>query len=155
MKRLLSLAVLAAVLLAGLTACAPRGETDSLEEILQTSKKRFARALRSGPEEGRAWATDVQPLLEALEQAARNSLDSPSVRVEAQAFEAVAHSLSDLTARAGTPSRAAFGALVAQYEGMRQATTADQAPAANTVKLLVARTYNLLSSELESTAFAL
>ena len=137
-----------------ISACGPRGETNTLDQIIESARKRYAVALPAAPEALREELASVLVGLEALEETARNSMDGQRVRVDPERFSQMSQLLAELSTKAGITSRPAFGALMGQYENFKTQATGGQAPQATSLILLVARTYNLLGSELESASFA-
>jgi hypothetical protein len=127
-----------------LASCAPRGETKTLEEIYANSKSRYT-AVQSA----QVPADVTQPLgsiATHLEQiAGQHGADA------SRSAKEIAELLAPLTTRAGYTSRPAMGELVSQYRMMSQSEAAVENP---TAKLLAARTYTLLASELETTKFS-
>lgn len=136
-------ALIISFLLLSFNACAPRGETKTLEEILANSKQRYEAtqnvqipdAAKSGV------VTATKDMERALTLSASNEL--------APVLSEIGSTLQGLVASAGFTSRPAMNELAMQFRnlGAGDAASSDQ------VKLLVARTYTLLASELETSAF--
>lgn len=137
--------VLIFILAALVSGCAPRGETKSLDEVLQLAKDRYAEVAAKAPEGA------VRGSLDALTQ----ELDRLVASKGAAATQArqISMLLSGLTDKAGFTARPGLTELSQQY---RRIASSGDVPAneGSRVKLLVARTYNLVASELESTKFS-
>lgn len=122
------------------SACSPRGETRSLDQILSGAKERFSASTAANLDAETNAA--LNKLVDGLKQ-----LESGQV---ADAFaEQSAEMLGQLEGRAGYTSRPAMRELVGQFKGLTASS------GAGATRLLVARTYNLLASELETTHFAI
>jgi PBP1b-binding outer membrane lipoprotein LpoB len=131
---------------AALAGCAPRGETVSLEQAVKNELDRFQRVRRTNiPEEAREMVDATDNLLASL-------LRSPESTHE---LWQVSELLSKLTQKAGFTSRPAFTELAKQYRVLSSQVQAQNQINENGVALLVGRTYSLLASELETTAFSL
>ncbi len=124
-----------------ISACGPRGETRTLDDVLQSSKQRFTNAQGASiPQTQAAILKEIPGRLEQLAGAA-----TPQ---SAKTAGEVADLLSSLISHAGYTARPALAEIVTQYR-MLPTAQASAAP-----RLLVARTYSLLASELETTHFA-
>ena len=139
------------ILLAGMgvfsfTGCAPRGETRSLDEILSGAKSKYDSVEK---ELSPAVLTQVNSLTSNLERALEKGSggELPAILREAGG------SLQELTLKAGYTSRAALSEFSAQFQELARQTPGDITSAQ--VKLLAARAYQLLLSEIETTKFAL
>lgn len=146
----------------GLSGCLPRGESKSIEELMASSKERF-NASQSAAEQ-------LSPEVKQKVQEVSNALKILQSRDETSRHAAAAadadRALSWLVDRAGYTSRPSIAEIAAQYRVLagdlevvinnsgedREASS--PAAAANRIKLLVARTYSLVASELETTKFA-
>ncbi len=136
-----------------LVSCAPRGETNSLDQILESARTRYLSLGTAGvaPEVGKSLKSIATSLAD---------LEKPLALPQyAQKSTAVAELLAALNGRAGYTSRASLAELASQYRGMasqaNQGSSIDAKAQLARTRLLVARTYNLLASELETTGFAL
>lgn len=152
-----SSAVSLAVSLALLAGCAPRGETHSLEQVLSDARARFVAAQKrtNGDGSGEGTAT-VQQSIQAMEAMLKAS-DLKEAAPQAAAVEAKLETLID---HAGYPTRPALSEIIKEYRSIGsgvipEAVASSQADQVSTVKLLVARTYALLASELETANFSL
>ncbi|MBX7143660.1 MAG: hypothetical protein K1X79_04345 [Oligoflexia bacterium] len=133
------------VLMCCLSACAPRGETKNLDEILAASKARYSRVSSAMAQQdvGAALST-VSKHLEALV--------SGDAMHAGQDLGQVADLLSQLVSKSGYTVRPAMGEIMAQYRNLASSSGHTQVTSAQ-LKLLAARTYDLLSGELETTKF--
>lgn len=138
LRVLKSLLILGCVV--AISACAPRGESKSLSQVLESAKTRYAQASSSVKDDD----------LSALDQSLTALIQNPS----AAGAKSISDSLRKLIVKTGYTSRPALGELIEQYQLI--GFGASEMPVnSSRVKLLVARTYNLLSRELETTAFGL
>lgn len=143
------LQALAALLLISLSACAPRGETSSLTQILEAEKNRYRVASQGIPQSDVGTkVTSVSGKLQELE----TLKDAAAV---ASRSSEVAELLSDIVPHAGYTSRPALSELMTQYRMIGTGTRTAEVTETAQVRLLVSRTYSALASELESTKFAL
>ncbi|RIL06110.1 MAG: hypothetical protein DCC75_11115 [Proteobacteria bacterium] len=130
-----------------LASCQPRGETRKLDEILSGARSHFNQELNSaGPA---AIKDDTRTRLVALGQSLEEAISAGDGR--AAAHKKIAEQIEYLTPRSGYTSRASLSELVEQHRSISE--TAENSAASS--KLLVARTYTLLSSEMETTRFGL
>jgi len=125
----------------GLSACAPRGETKSLDQVLADAKERYSATNLNG----------VNPDASGAVQTAVSKMNQIEAGFVAASLPEQAKEISDalrqVEPRAGYTSRPALDELIREYRELNPKTEAA------TAKLLVARTYNWLSSELETTRF--
>jgi hypothetical protein len=140
-KKLLRGAVLV-MTLAAMAACGPRGETKSLDEVLQIARDRYEHV------KGAQVAGDVRT---ALDQIGSDLQDLTKAPAAAKAAD-VAQLLSSLGTKAAYTTRPALAELVTQYRVMGSDSASAGSPAR--VKLLVSRTYHMLAAEMETTKFA-
>lgn len=143
--------LLSLTLISAFVGCAPRGETNTLQEILSANKAHF-RSVSSNAGE--------QTVAKALEDVASSlaQLETPtSARQVSADSTKVVEQLSPLISKAGFTVRPALTELVNQYRmlGTGKVVEDHRAPGFPQVKLLVSRTYSLLASELETTRFML
>ncbi|NDC39788.1 MAG: hypothetical protein EBZ48_17440, partial [Proteobacteria bacterium] len=131
-----------------LVGCAPRGETKSLQEVLDIARNHYVELTR---------AQESETLKGTLIELARNLEDMVSANGAgaqvAQASGNVASKLSQLVHTAGYTSRASIGEILLQHRVLVEDATRSEVNGAR-VKLLVARTYSVISSEVETTKFA-
>ncbi|MBX7139215.1 MAG: hypothetical protein K1X83_14670, partial [Oligoflexia bacterium] len=118
----------------------------TLQQVLETARARYAAAGTTGLEEGTsANLTKVVAELQALEGGA----DGAALKQHASQ---VASLLSGFERSAGYTTRPSLAEMVVQY---RNLATAERGTSAATLKLVVARTYNVLASELEGARFGI
>lgn len=146
-------AVVVASFLIVLCACAPRGETRSLQEVLEASQQRFAAAW-----EGEL-SSEARPILEGVKAQLSAAINASDPDVLAGISKDISQKLALLKPYAGYPTRPALIEIRSQYAQISQQPggleggNSQQIQAR--VKLLVSRTYALLASELETTRFRL
>lgn len=125
-------------------ACAPRGESHSLSQVLESAKFRYAKVQQvQVPGD---LMPNLQVLVGSLESLLKNSVSSAKSDAKQ-----VASAIDILVGHAGYTNRPAFGELLYQYLAISNGETSRVSDA--TIKLLVSRTYSLLASELETTQF--
>lgn len=124
-------------LLMFVVSCAPRGETHSIDQILEANQTRFKSALENiSTDAPRESVTKVAQQLQAF-----LSGDGASAK-------ALANAIEDLTATAGFPTRPALAEVGEQFANfISQPRTEAQR------KLLASRAYLAFSQELETTQF--
>ena len=131
-----------------LTACLPRGESHTVDQIFSDAKVAYARMSVSG------LPADVTQSLSKITQdidilaGVGGAGDAKSVAKE------VSGSLDSLISKSGMTQRASMTELVNQYRviAKSEGAVSIQAPQ---LKLIAARTYALLKAELTSTKFGL
>lgn len=134
------LRILFALILIAAIGCAPRGETKSLDEILQIATRRYEKAL----------AADVDPTTkERLAELASHLERVREGKKVSTASTFVADELHKLTDSSGYTSRPAMGELANQYRSIAKAGNSSE----DQRILLVSRTYTLLAQELETMKF--
>ena len=154
------------VVLGALVSCAPRGETKSLEEVFQIAKTRYERSLSAVE-----LSADTDSALSQVGESMQELLQADTTDEVAKAAARVETLLGELVVKAAYTNRPAMGELLKAYRGLtgesgrevalsissrEEGATADhERSVANleTRKLLVARSYNALSQELETTSF--
>ncbi len=146
MKKIFLAPLILSFALVFFTGCAPRGETKTLEEILDLAKTRMTKAEL---DQDGAVPQNVSILKMSLEKALTEVETKPNEA--AVLFVEISDSISTLIPHAGITSRAALNELAKQYRelGTNKSVTSDQ------VKLIVSRTYHAVASELETTKFTL
>jgi hypothetical protein len=131
-------------LAATLSACAPRGESKSLAEVLETAKERYALV------KDEAKSPKVVEALKSVLAELESVEKARGVLAESSA-DKVALTLNGLIEHAGYTSRPAMTELMNQYLYVSE----HGAENADATLLLASRTYSLLASELETTKFAI
>lgn len=143
MRNFVSVLALAAILM----GCA-RGESKSIEELVSIAEERMNEALEDAQAAGQdaldAEVVRVKDELMKLLEAANNGQ-----AVAGQGLAEMGQTLTNLTPKASETSRAALTELSKQFSilGKELNVNSDQ------VKLLVARTFHSVSSEVETTKF--
>ncbi|MCO6431789.1 MAG: hypothetical protein J5J00_13100 [Deltaproteobacteria bacterium] len=128
-----------------LAGCEPRGETVSVEQVFAIQSARYLEAKESAALDGQTKA-----MLEKVETQLQELVKSPDKGTVVARGGEIAEALSSLISKAGYTSRPAMYELVSQYRSL----VGDAAPTSAPVTLLAARTFSILSAELESTEFS-
>lgn len=139
--------LLAGLVCLSLVSCGPRGETKTLDEVLQLAKERFNRV--SSVTTGTDAAANIKSLMGMLNSA--SSMDSASA---VQQLTQIADALTALVSHASYTVRPAMTEIINQYRVMA-AMNSNGYPSAGQIRLLVARTYGVLASELETAKFGI
>jgi hypothetical protein len=138
---------LSGVALVAVSACAPRGESHSVEEILTDSRAAYQSVASSA-------SPDTSASLKFL-TASLDRIAGLGGGGEAKVIsQEIANMLTELGPKAGYTVRPAMAELVNQYRVI--ASNNSQGPisiGAPNLKLLAARTYSLIASELKTTQF--
>ena len=136
-----------------LLACAPRGETRSLDQVLEAARERYGAVsnVPVDPQVGQILTPITQPL---------SDLENPLALTQfTQMSASLADLLDSLDRKAGYTSRASLADIANQYRGLssqaKGQTNIDAKAQLARTRLLIARTYGLLASELETTRFAI
>lgn len=144
-----------AAILCFCAGCQPHGETNSLDVTFLRAQADYQEVKRELPRGGVAApiALRVKELEENLAQIAGASQSGEVYPYCRQADEG----LRELLSHAGYPSRPAVEELARQYQQCADGLAAAYDPATrrSALRLLVARTYNLLQAELEGARFGL
>jgi hypothetical protein len=127
------------------SGCLPRGETITLDQVLQDAKNRFAAADRKSVPE------IVSPVFEDLSTKLQQLTDANESFDYSGNTRAVSDLINEITPHAGYTSRPSLTELSSQYRFFKAGSSA--AETKSKAKLLVSRTYTLLSGELETTKF--
>lgn len=138
--------LLALVITLSVSSCLPRGETHTLDQVLGDAQIRYQSQSRelTNAEVAKAIGEIETKIQEMLAGGDRFDYRAAGTQVSDQLYAVAPH--------AGYTSRPALGELASQYRNLPAGATHG---AAARVKLLVARTYSLLSSELEGARFGL
>lgn len=160
---LVRFSLVAAVVLCA-SACEPRGETLTLDRVLERAREKYQSALASvnagaGKDGGAALPPEVAARLKSvtdeLEGMVRQAGVDPSAEVARSAGQ-VSEALADLAQSAGYTSRPAMGELVSQLEALAGSAAAEgKSFDGSKARLVASRVYSLLSSELEGVKFSL
>lgn len=138
-KKLIVLCLVALVC----SACAPRGESNSLDQVYSDALKDFQSASKD------KLPTTVQADFAFVEKSL-SDLSAADFKQPKDLAPKMAKVLVKMSRHSGYTARPSFGELANQYQSL-----ADRKVPTAAVKLLVARTYSLLAQELDSTAFQL
>lgn len=130
-----------------LVAC-NRGESKTIEELVEISKERISVAMTEaemvGEEAIRSEVAKLQDDLTALLQSAE-----AGDMVKTLGLNSVAEQINSLVPKAGATSRSSLTELSKQFQILGGGSEAQS----DQVKVLVARTFHSLASEMESTKF--
>ena len=137
------LSILACLLI---SSCAPRGETRTLDEILDGSRQRYQEALAGGVE------GDLNTQLTGLASRLEQLLSSDNSAGSGAIAEEVETSLRDLILHSSFTTRPAMGELTSQFALFSGDSNGG---GDERKKLLVSRTYSMLARELETSRFRL
>jgi hypothetical protein len=150
LNKIISLALLTSSLMLA-SGCAPRGETQNMNDLLAQARDRLRVA-----EQGAASSPAKQQVAQVVEKlGAIEKVQDPAV-LKPATLELSAL-LSDLMPRAGYTVRPSFAEISAQYRELGNGapvTTDSSKPGAPEIRLLLVRTYSLLASELETGKFS-
>jgi hypothetical protein len=144
-NRIASLCVVGVSLLT-VSGCAPRGESHTVEQILTDARSSYQSASAS-------FSGDVSPALKSL-SSSLDRLAGIGGAGDAKTISGeIATGLTDLSGKIGYTSRAAMAELVSQYRTVSESSGSAASIGAPSLKLLVARTYSLVTAELKTTQF--
>lgn len=134
------------------SACAPRGESQTLSDLLAQQRERYRAAeLKFTDSPIKTQLTAVAQKMAEIEKVQDpNALKPATLDLK--------NSLSGLIAHAGYTARPALAELVGQYQAIANGSAVTTDPAAEgspEVRLLLVRTYSLLATELETSKFSL
>lgn len=134
------------VLVCGINGCAPRGESHTVEEILSDARKGYLSVFvaRSGN-----YKDQLTSLARSLDKLAGLGGGGDAKAVSG----GIADALQGLIEHAGFTVRPAMTELINQYRVVANSSARDISIGAPNLKLLVARTYTLVASELKTTQF--
>lgn len=137
---------LSSVALVAVSACGPRGESHSVEQILTDSRAAFQRVANSASADTSA---SLKFLTGALDRIAGLGGGGEAKVISQE----IANMLTELGAKAGYTVRPAMAELVNQYRVIASNTEGPVSIGAPNLKLIAARTYSLVASELKTTQF--
>jgi hypothetical protein len=126
--------------------CAPRGESHTVEQILTDARNAYQSVSAS-------YSGDVAPSLKTLSGALDRLAGIGGGGDAKQVSQEIAQQLTTLSGKIGYTSRAAMAELVQQYTSVAQDSSSGASLGAPNLKLLAARTYTLVTSELKTTKF--
>ncbi len=134
-----------AVVSSGLIGCQPRGESRTLDQIYSDARSSYVSGSGNASGEVKGALTELAAQLESLATQGQAGTDATKVA------GSVAASLDGLMGKIGVTARPAMAELINQYR-MASANTSETAGSPS-LKLLVARTYTLLATELRTANF--
>lgn len=140
----LSKLILTISLSLAMISCAPRGEHKTVDEVLKIAKTRFTNIYTSAQEDN---LKELVGVLETL------LADKQGLKVKTNS-DVVAKKLFTLNSSAGYTVRPAMRELILQFKSIADGKESKLYNHAS-LKLIIARTYSLVASELETTAFRL
>ena len=141
----ISLSLLVASTLS-VVGCAPRGESHTVDQILSDARAAYG-------EVSVQLAPEVDSALKSLTQSLDRLAGLQGGGDARQVSSGVVDTLTSLIPKAGFTQRAAMTELINQYRTISATQGAPLTLGAPNLKLVVARTYSILSSELASTKF--
>jgi hypothetical protein len=141
----ISLSLLVASTLS-VVGCAPRGESHTVDQILSDARAAYG-------EVSVQLAPEVDSALKSLTQSLDRLAGLQGGGDARQVSSGVVDTLTSLIPKAGFTQRAAMTELINQYRTISTTQGAPLTLGAPNLKLVVARTYSILSSELASTKF--
>jgi len=140
--------ITSALLISLALAACTRGESKTIEELVEISKERISESMTEaemvGEEAIRAEVSKLQDDLTALLQSAE-----AGDMVASLGLNSVAEQINSLLPKAGATSRSSLTELSKQFQILGGGTEAQS----DQVKVLIARTFHSLASEMESTKF--
>jgi hypothetical protein len=142
MRPVIKIAILLTI--TALSACAPRGESKTLDEVFKIAKQRYASV--QSVEVGAKAKEPLQTLVADLTKLESDKLPADYDKTATN----IGNVLTDLSFHSSYTTRPSLGELSKQFRLIGEKSSATN-PAA--VKLLVSRTYSLIASELETSKF--
>ncbi|MFN4896227.1 MAG: hypothetical protein ACK5GN_01360 [Pseudomonadota bacterium] len=136
----------AGVTLAVVSGCAPRGESHTVEQILADARSAYQSVSGQAPAEASA---ALKFLTGSLDRIAGLGAGGEAKVIS----DEIASMLVELSGKAGYPTRPAIAELVSQYRTIANDAASKVSIGAPNLKLLAARTYALVTSELKTTQF--
>jgi hypothetical protein len=138
--------VVSSVMLVVASGCAPRGESHTVEQILADARSAYQSVATSAPAETGAALKFLATSLDRIAGLGGGG----EAKVISQEIAAM---LSELSPKAGYTVRPAMAELVNQYRTIAGNNDSALSIGAPNLKLLAARTYALVTSELKTTQF--
>jgi hypothetical protein len=146
MKRYVLFSSIVATFCVGALACGPRGESKSLNEVVERAQAKFFESAARFDNPG------VNENLKSVSRLLDESAKSDGVR-DGNRCRRISQLLSDLVGAAGYTSRPAFGEIIHQWNELAE-RGGDEKGTLETQRLLSGRTFSLLTSELEGGKFS-
>jgi hypothetical protein len=129
-----------------ISGCAPRGESHTVDQILSDARSAYQDSASKAAADDTASLKNLSASLDRLAGIGGGG-DAKAVSGE------IAQTLTGLSTKAGYTVRPAMAELVSQYRSVSENAQAGASIGAPHLKLLVARTYSLIASELKTTGF--
>lgn len=148
-KTAATLFVTGALLIGGVVGCQPRGESRTVDQIFTDARSAYQSSSLNG------LSSDVSANLNSLSGALDRLAGIGGAGDGRAVAGEVADTLAELVEKAGIPSRPAMTALINQYRNVASSNGAAPSLGAPNLKLLAARTYSLVESELGAVRFGL
>jgi len=133
------------VVSSGLLGCQPRGESRTLEQIYSDARSSYVSGSGNASNEVRGTLTELAGKLDNL---AGQGVAGSDVKALAGS---VASSLDGLMGKIGVTARPAMAELINQYRVT--SASASEGAGSPSLRLLVARTYTLLATEIRTSNF--
>ena len=139
--------VISGAAVCGVVGCGPRGESHTVDQILTDARSNYQSAAGRIPSETSAALKFLGSSLDRIAGIGGGG-DAKVVSEE------IANALTDLSGKAGYTVRPAMAEIINQYRTIAAADSAAKVAIGNAnLKLLAARTYSLITSELNTTQF--
>ena len=132
--------------LLSVVGCGPRGESHTVEQILTDARSAYQSVSGKASAETSA---GLKFLTASLDRVAGLGGGGEARAISAE----IATMLTELSPKAGYPARPAMAELINQYRAVASNSASTVSIGAPSLKLLAARTYALVASELETTKF--
>lgn len=129
-----------------IAGCAPRGESRTVDQILSDARAAYQDTATKASANDAASLKNLSASLDRLAGIGGGG-DAKAVSSE------IAQTLTGLSTKAGYTVRPAMAELVSQYRSVSEDAQGSASLGAPHLKLLVARTYSLIASELKTTGF--
>lgn len=131
-----------------ITACGPRGESHTVDEIFTDAKVGYVNASAKLSAD---LGTSLKTLSGSLDRLAGVGGGGDARPIAGE----IAGALTTLSSKAGYTARPALAELINQYRAIANSSGAPMTLGAANLKLLAARTYSLLAAELATSRFRL
>ena len=162
-KRAVTSALIISTFALTVTSCGPRGESKSLQQVFQRALKEY----KQYKDEGTPLNSEVADNLKSITKLLQNITVAKKLNEIGPDSQRVAKLLQQLVPATGYTSRPALTEIIEQYNSVAQASSkindgsdskeilSKSELDMDAVKLLVARTFFLLASELKTVRFQL
>ena len=153
-SKFLQIILTAIFVLATLQGCAPRGESKSLDEVLAGSKARYSKVQNNKvPSKVESEVKEVSQLLNKIEAIVYSEPNRDTKGDISNSAGKLADAIESLIPFAGYASRPGLNELRTQLTSLAENALGDPMFYNSKAKLLIARTYIAMASEMESSAF--